>query len=83
MKGTITVVAASSGGGGGTGGEDSGSTGGTTGTGSQADSAPSLPSTGMDVGGLVVLGLATLVLGGYLRRRTAPEAARPAGRIGW
>jgi LPXTG-motif cell wall-anchored protein len=84
MKGTITVVAASSGGGGGdTGGGGTGSTSGTTGTGSQADSGPSLPSTGMDVGGLVVLGLATLALGGYLRRRTAPEAARPAGRIGW
>jgi LPXTG-motif cell wall-anchored protein len=84
MKGTVTVVAASSGGGGGdTGGGGTGSTSGTTGTGSQADSGPSLPSTGMDVGGLVVLGLATLALGGYLRRRTAPEAARPAGRIGW
>jgi LPXTG-motif cell wall-anchored protein len=82
MKGTVTVVAASSGGGD-TSGGDTGSTSGTTGTGSQADSGPSLPSTGMDVGGLVVLGLATLALGGYLRRRTAPEAVRPAGRIGW
>jgi LPXTG-motif cell wall-anchored protein len=82
MKGTVTVVAASSGGGD-TSGGDTGSTSGATGTGSQADSGPSLPSTGMDVGGLVVLGLATLALGGYLRRRTAPEAVRPAGRIGW
>ncbi len=83
MKGTVTVVAASTGGGGDTSGGDTGSTGGTTGTGSQADSGPSLPSTGLDVGGLVVLGLATLALGGYLRRRTAPQPARPTGRIGW
>ena len=37
----------------------------------------------MDVGGLALLGLMTLALGAYLRRRTAPEPARPAGRIGW
>ena len=30
-----------------------------------------------------LLGLATLALGAYLRRRTTPEPARPAGRIGW
>jgi len=56
---------------------------GTTPTDSQADDGPALPSTGMDVGGLLVLGLATLALGAYLRRRTTPEPARPAGRIGW
>jgi hypothetical protein len=37
----------------------------------------------MDVGGLALLGLMTLALGGYLRRRTALEAERPSGRIGW
>jgi LPXTG-motif cell wall-anchored protein len=56
---------------------------GTAPTESQADDGPALPSTGMDVGGLLVLGLATLALGAYLRRRTTPEPARPAGRIGW
>jgi LPXTG-motif cell wall-anchored protein len=83
MKGTVTVVAAAADNGGGSGGGDTGSTSGTTSTDSQADSGPALPSTGMDVGGLLVLGLATLALGGYLRRRTAPEPPRPAGRIGW
>jgi LPXTG-motif cell wall-anchored protein len=78
MHGTIVVQAAAAGG-----GEDTGSTSDTTSTDAQADDGPSLPSTGMDVGGLFVLGLATLALGGYLRRRTAPEPARPAGRIGW
>jgi hypothetical protein len=37
----------------------------------------------MDVGGLALLGVMTLALGAYLRRRTAPEPARPAGRIAW
>jgi LPXTG-motif cell wall-anchored protein len=79
MHGTVVVQAAASQTGG---GEDTGS-GGTTSTDSQADGGPSLPSTGMDVGGLFVLGLATLALGAYLRRRTTPEPGRPAGRIGW
>jgi hypothetical protein len=35
------------------------------------------------VGGIAFLGLMTLALGVYLRRRTAVEPARPAGRIGW
>jgi LPXTG-motif cell wall-anchored protein len=78
MKGTIVVQAAASQD---TGGDDTG-TDGTTATESQ-DDGPALPSTGMDVGGLVMLGLATLVLGAYLRRRTEPRTARPAGRIGW
>jgi hypothetical protein len=30
-----------------------------------------------------VLGVVTLLLGVYLRRRAAVEAPRPAGRIGW
>jgi len=76
MHGTIVVQAAAA-------GDDTGSTGDTTSTDSQADDDPVLPSTGMDVGGLLVLGLATLSLGAYLRRRTTPEPARPAGRIGW
>jgi LPXTG-motif cell wall-anchored protein len=78
MKGTIVVQAAASQD---TGGADTG-TDGTTATESQ-DDGPSLPSTGMDLGGLVMLGLATLVLGAYLRRRTEPQPVRPAGRIGW
>ncbi len=78
MKGTIVVQAAASQD---TGGDDTG-TDGTTATESQ-DDGPSLPSTGMDLGGLVMLGLATLALGVYLRRRTEPQPARPAGRIGW
>jgi LPXTG-motif cell wall-anchored protein len=81
MTGTVTVQAAQTDAGAGTGG-DSGSTDGTT-SGTEADDGPSLPSTGMDVGGLALLGLMTLALGAYLRRRTSPEPARPAGRIGW
>jgi plastocyanin len=82
MTGTVTVQAAAADEGSGTGGEDTGSTGGTS-TGSQADDGPSLPASGMDVGGLALLGLMTFALGAYLRRRTEPEPARPAGRIGW
>jgi LPXTG-motif cell wall-anchored protein len=80
MTGTVTVVAAA-----GQDGGDTGSTGdtGTAPTDAGTDDGPALPATGMDVGGLVALGLATLALGAYLRRRTAPAAARPAGRIGW
>jgi LPXTG-motif cell wall-anchored protein len=85
MKGTIVVQAAASGD---TGGDTSGDTtggdtSGTTSTESQTGDGPALPSTGMDVGGLALLGLITLALGAYLRRRTAAEPARPAGRIGW
>ena len=82
MRGTITVRAAStdgsgtgSGDAGGTTGGESGTTGaGTTDTdsGSSADSAgTALPATGLDTGGLVLLGLMTLGLGAYLRRRAA------------
>jgi LPXTG-motif cell wall-anchored protein len=82
MKGTVVVQAAASGNSGDTsGGGDTSS--GTTSTDSQTDTGPALPSTGMDVGGLALLGLMTLALGAYLRRRTAPEPARPPGRIGW
>jgi hypothetical protein len=78
MRGTITVRAASSGnggGGGGTTGGESGSTGaesGSTGTdsGTSADSSGTgLPATGLDAGGLALLGLVTLALGAFLRRR--------------
>jgi LPXTG-motif cell wall-anchored protein len=79
MKGTVVVQAAASG--------DTGETGDTssdtTATDTPADTGPALPSTGMDVGGLALLGLMTLALGAYLRRRTAAQPARPAGRIGW
>ena len=80
MKGTVVVQAAASGNSGDTSG--SGTSPGAA-TSAPADSGPALPSTGMDVGGLALLGLMTLALGAYLRRRTAPEPARPAGRIGW
>jgi plastocyanin len=80
MKGTIVVQAAASHNGGET---DTGSTDGTTSTDSQTDDGPALPSTGLDIGGLLMLGLATLALGAYLRRRTEPQPVRPAGRIGW
>jgi len=84
MKGTITVVASAAQNGS---GNDSSGTSGSTGTsgssGTAADSGPALPTTGFDIGGVAVLGLATLALGAYLRRRTALEPARPAGRIGW
>jgi LPXTG-motif cell wall-anchored protein len=76
MHGTIVVQAAAV-------DDGTGDDTGTTPTDSQADDGPALPSTGMDVGGLLVLGVATLALGAYLRRRTTPEPARPAGRIGW
>jgi plastocyanin len=80
MTGTVTVVAAAT--------QDGGDDGATGGTGTAptdagTDDGPALPATGMDVGGLVALGLATLALGTYLRRRAAPVAPRPAGRIGW
>jgi LPXTG-motif cell wall-anchored protein len=76
MHGTVVVQAAAA-------DDGTGDDTGTTPTDSQVDDGPALPSTGMDVGGLLVLGLATLALGAYLRRRTTPEPARPAGRIGW
>jgi plastocyanin len=66
------------GGSGGTTGGGSGTTGsGTTGTGSGSSgesSGSSLPATGLDTGGLAVLGLVTLALGAFLRR--TPAAAK-------
>jgi plastocyanin len=75
MTGTVTVVAAAA---------DDGDTGSTGDTGTTpTDDGPALPNSGLDVGGVALLGLATLLLGAYLRRRTALAPARPAGRIGW
>jgi LPXTG-motif cell wall-anchored protein len=80
MRGTVTVRAASTGGSGGGSGGGSESTGGTTGesgtasagTGGSSDSSGAeLPATGLDAGGLIVLGLTTLALGAWLRRRAA------------
>lgn len=79
MRGTITVRAASSGGDSG-GSDDSGTTGSTgsdsggaaTDTDSSGDSSgAALPDTGLDTGGLAALGLITLALGAWLRRRAA------------
>jgi len=77
MTGTVTVAAAAA--------QDdtSGDGTGTAPTDTQADDGPALPNSGMDVGGLALLGLITLALGAYLRRRTEPAPVRPAGRIGW
>jgi plastocyanin len=79
MRGTITVRAAGTGdgtgGGGGTAGGDSGTAGGDSGTagtdgGTSGESSGSgLPATGLDAGGLALLGLITLALGAFLRRR--------------
>jgi MYXO-CTERM domain-containing protein len=74
MTGTVTVVAAAA---------DEGDTGDTGSTTTPTDDGPALPNSGLDVGGVALLGLATLLLGAYLRRRTVPAPARPAGRIGW
>jgi plastocyanin len=80
MRGTINVRAASTGGdgagggGGTTGGGSSGDSSGTAGTdsGTSADAPGSgLPATGLDTGGLALLGLVTLALGAFLRRRAA------------
>jgi LPXTG-motif cell wall-anchored protein len=78
MRGTITVRAASSGAEP-DGGADSGTTGSTGGESGAADtdsgrsdnSGAALPDTGLDTRGLAVLGLMTLALGAWLRRRAA------------
>ena len=70
MKGTVTVAGATSQGGDeptssedpGSGSQDDGST-----AGAESDSGPTLPSTGLDTGALLLLGLGTLVLGAWLR----------------
>jgi LPXTG-motif cell wall-anchored protein len=77
MKGNVTVPTASSGGDlGGSGGEtggntEGGSTAGQTAGDSEADSGPSLPATGLDAGGVALVGLLMLALGAGLRRRSA------------
>ena len=81
MKGTVVVQAASTQGGS---GDTTGDSGSTAGTGSSAsDDGPSLPSTGMDVLALGLLGLLMLGVGVGVRRRSAAESPQPAGRIGW
>ncbi len=70
MKGTVTVQAAATGGDDdSTSGGDQGQAGSGTGGGDQTG-GPTLPATGRDSGGLLALGLVTLALGAYLRRRT-------------
>ncbi len=81
MQGTVTVRAASSGddtggGAGDTGGEAGDESGGTDSGAAESDtdtsddsSGAALPATGRDTGGLAVLGLMTLALGVWLRRR--------------
>jgi LPXTG-motif cell wall-anchored protein len=76
MKGTVTVQGASTGGGDGSGSEsqgdtDSGTAGSASGDGTDGDDGAALPATGRDSGGLFALGVLTLALGVYLRRRTA------------
>jgi plastocyanin len=64
------------GGGSGTGSGTSGTGSGTSGTGSGTSgdsSGTALPATGLDAGGLALLGLMTLALGAFLRRRAAAE----------
>src|SRR5215212_2588042 len=77
MKGTITVAAAAADNGSDTSGGGDGSSGDTSAGGTAAGDGAGLPSTGLDVGGIAFLGLTTLALGAYLRRRTALEPARP------
>ena len=63
-----------SGDGGGGAGGTTGSGSGTSGSGSSGDSSgTALPATGLDTGGVAVLGLMTLALGAFLRRRAAAE----------
>jgi LPXTG-motif cell wall-anchored protein len=87
MQGTVTVRAASGDAddtagdagdtGGGSGTDDSGAAGSDT-SGDSSDAA--LPATGRDTGGLAVLGLMTLALGVWLRRRSAAaERGRALG----
>jgi LPXTG-motif cell wall-anchored protein len=82
MQGTVTVRPASTGaepggGGGDTGGDGGGDSGDTDDSGaaesdtSGDSSGAALPATGRDTGGLAVLGLMTLALGVWLRRRAA------------
>jgi plastocyanin len=78
MRGTVTVRAASTGGGGATGGEGGGASddgddaaAGSGSSGSDDGSGATLPATGLDAGGLAVLGLMTAALGVWLRRRAA------------
>jgi hypothetical protein len=85
MKGTVKVVAASSGEGGGSGGADDSGSGGAAGSsGSTATgSGSALPNSGADAGALALLGLMLVALGAATRRRAASQAPPHPGRIGW
>ena len=76
MKGTVTVQAAAQGGDdtssdGSDGGAatDTGSATDDSGTAAESSSVATLPATGLDAGGLLLLGLMTLGLGAFLRHR--------------
>jgi LPXTG-motif cell wall-anchored protein len=78
MTGTVRVVAAANEGGSGQSGDtpDAGgsapsTSGSTPSTGTGTGSAADLPATGVDAGGLAVIGLGFLALGLFARRRTA------------
>jgi plastocyanin len=88
MKGTVRVLAASSGGGGGSGG--GGDSGGGTASGSSdtsgstaTGSGAALPNSGADAGALALLGLLLIALGAATRRRAASQVPAHPGRIGW
>jgi LPXTG-motif cell wall-anchored protein len=67
MQGTVTVQAASTS----EGSEPDTGAAPATDAAAEDASGPALPATGLDAGGLAVLGLMTLALGGWLRRRSA------------
>jgi plastocyanin len=76
MEGTVTVEAAAaqeegSSDDGTDGATDGGSSAADDGGGTESDSGPTLPATGLDAGGLFAVGLMTLALGAFLRRRSA------------
>jgi LPXTG-motif cell wall-anchored protein len=89
MQGTIVVQASQTGDTPDSSTGDTGGSGGTTGGDSsgaeaaQSDGGPSLPSTGVDAGALLVLGALMLLFGVAVHRRARAEQPRPAGRIGW
>jgi LPXTG-motif cell wall-anchored protein len=77
MHGTVRVVGSSSNGGNQGGSAPSGDSGSSSGSSSSSPSSSgtsgssaSLPATGVDAGGLMVVGLGFLALGAFARRRT-------------
>jgi plastocyanin len=90
MKGTVRVLAASSGGGdggsgGGAGDSKGGTASGSSDTSGSADSGSgaALPNSGADAGALALLGLLLIALGAATRRRAAAQPPAYPGRIGW